>query len=222
MKQKIFGTFGLKILLTALSFITSIVLARVLGTDSYGIYTYTNTWILMLGVICGLGFRTLMVREIAVYQANSDDGLIKGLVSWSNIVVALASLVVGIIFAIIVFLFVFDSNPKLAWSFWIVLGMLPFQTLAGLRQGAMQGVNKLIISQTPETIVQPVLFLILVAGCFLFFPEYQNVYLILSLKLLTTIVAFVIGCVLLFKTINSLHKKTIKKKYDYKGWSRSI
>lgn len=221
MKRKIFGTFGLKILLTGLSFVTSILLARLLGSDAYGIYTYTNTWVLLLGVFSGLGLRSILVKEIAIYQANSNDSLLLGLIRWANIAVALVSIALGSIAAIVVWLYVFDSNQQLAWAFWITLALLPFNTLTSLRQGAMQGLNKLVIGQIPETVVQPVLFLLVVGAIFLFFPASQNVNAILGVKLFTTIVAFIIGCILLAKAI-SLLPQTNLPKYDAKAWSRSI
>lgn len=221
MRQKIFGTFGLKILFTGLSFVTSILLARILGSEAYGIYTYTNTWILLLGILGGLGLRNVLVREIAIYQANFNPGLLRGLIRWSNIIVSLVSLAIVTITAMIIWLFVYDYSQQLAWYFWITLAMLPFLTLSSLRQGAMQGLGKLVMGEIPETLLQPILFLILLTVSWFFLPETQNLYLILAIKLFTMIIAFIVGNILLSKTLMSVSKVDLLQ-YTSSKWAKSI
>lgn len=224
--RKITGTFGLTIIFTALSFITSILLARLLDTKGYGIYTYTATWVSVFTVISGLGFRNILVREIAIYKAKSESSLILGLVSWSNKLVLIVSVLTAIIVGLIIWLFVFDSDKQLGTAFWLTLLILPFYTLNGLRQGAMQGLNYLVIGQIPEKTIQPVLFLLILIIWIVFFKDNINVSGVIIIKLLTTIIAFVVGSIMLAKTINTFIKKSKRSKtnqaYLYASWLRSI
>ena len=224
--KKITGTFGLTVALTALSFITSILLARSLGTRGYGIYTYTATWVSVFTLISGLGFRNILVREIAIYRAKSNSSLILGLISWSNKLVSIISISTVILVGLIIWFLVFNSDDQLAIAFWIALIIIPFSALNSLRQGAMQGLNSLVIGQLPEKIIQPGLFLLALIIWLLFFNTHPSVYGIIALKLFTTIVAFVIGSVILSKTTSTFLRKAeisdTRQTYRYKYWLISI
>ena len=75
------GAFGLRLIYTGLTFLTSILLARVLGTTGFGTYTYAVVWAFLLSVPATMGFDNFIVREIAVYQTQSFWGLMRGILS---------------------------------------------------------------------------------------------------------------------------------------------
>ncbi len=61
------GTFLLTATFAGLSFVISIVLARLLGAEGYGAYAYAISWVTFLITPALFGLDTLIVRQIAVY-----------------------------------------------------------------------------------------------------------------------------------------------------------
>src|ERR1700686_2531071 len=70
---------GLRIGFGVLSFGLSIFLARLLGKEGFGAYSYAFAWIVVLGVPTILGADQLLTREVAAYETKREWGLMRGL-----------------------------------------------------------------------------------------------------------------------------------------------
>ena len=86
------GTFGLNVAGTGLSFIASVLLARLLGAKDFGTYAYAMTWVGFLSFLTVLGFDKLLIRNVATYQTTSSWGLMRGLIRLANQLVFWVSL----------------------------------------------------------------------------------------------------------------------------------
>ncbi|NJK57584.1 MAG: flippase [Pleurocapsa sp. SU_5_0] len=220
--QKIIGTFGLKIAYVGLTFITSAILARILGANNYGTYVYVITCVSILQIPACLGISSLLVREIAAYQAKSRFGLMTGLLRWANQIVLFVSLSLAILAVF------FVKYLDLGWSnqmqnvFYVALISLPLSSLTTVRQGAMEGLNQVLKGQVAETLVQPVLFLILISILYGLFQEAPNVTWIMTTRVLTVAVAFFIGTQLLRKTLVRIKYKPEIIEYDIDNWLSSV
>jgi O-antigen/teichoic acid export membrane protein len=215
------GTFGLKLAAVGISFITSILLARLLGTKGYGVYSYINAWILLLQIPAGLGLRALLVREISAYQSRSEWSLMHGLLHWANQTVLMVSIAVGLLAAIVAWLLIADLNSQMLVVFCLGLGALPWYALNTLRQGAMQGLHHIVSGQLPETLIQPVLFLILVSVGYLIGKQEFDVNWVMGINVLTVGVAFFIGTQMLRRTLPEAVKN---ESFSYKigSWLHSV
>src|SRR3989442_8780468 len=85
------GLFGLRVAFGGLSFIATVVLARLLGTGGLRGFTYARPLILLLGIPAILGMDQLLLRDIAGYQSKAQWCLIWGLLAGANRAVLLAS-----------------------------------------------------------------------------------------------------------------------------------
>ena len=133
------GTFGLKITLVGLSFFNSIFIARLLGVQGYGTYTYIFSWVLLLQIPASLGLQSLLEREISAYRAREEWGSINGLLKWANKFVIVVSISLSCLAAIGASLFQIGSSPETTHAFLLALLLLPLVALTALRRGAMQG-----------------------------------------------------------------------------------
>ncbi|MBE9009898.1 oligosaccharide flippase family protein, partial [Pseudanabaenaceae cyanobacterium LEGE 13415] len=138
--RKAAGSFGIKVFSLGVSFFTNVCLARALGASGYGDYIYAITWIGFLSVPACLGFPEYLVREVAIYSAKEEWGLLKGLLQRANQIVILLSIVVGAIAAIVA-TWTTRANPQLLIVFWLSLVSLPFTAITLVRQGSMRGLN---------------------------------------------------------------------------------
>src|SRR5262252_9443217 len=93
------GLLALRVAFGGLSFILTIILARTLGTEGFGAYSYAFAWTVLLGMPAILGMDQLLIREIATYRLHSQWHLIRGLLRMANCSVLVASVCIAVIAA---------------------------------------------------------------------------------------------------------------------------
>ena len=161
------GTFVLKITYTGLSFLISLVLARVLGASGFGVYAYAVSIVSLLTIPATLGLPQLLIRNIAAYRTKGEWNVMRGLLRWASVsVIAMSLVLVAPALAIIETVAKkFPPNATVAFRFALLL--LPIGGLLQVKQSVLQGLDFIIEGQIPETVVRPILFILLLsAGSF--------------------------------------------------------
>ena len=219
--KKTTGTFGLKILLVGLSFITSIVLARLLSVDGYGIYAYVLAWVSVLQIPSSLGLQSILVRDVMAYQSNSEPALVRGLLRWSNRLALWVSIAIALASAAVAWLVVDDHSSMEMWAFIVALTSLPLLSLTALRQGAMRGFNYVVLGQLPENLIQPAILLLLLLCSYFAFDGDVSPLFAIGLRVFAIGVSFVVGAVLLGRVLPA-STKIVDPKYDARQWTKSV
>ncbi|MEO1349010.1 MAG: flippase [Cyanobacteria bacterium J06635_15] len=214
------GTFGLKITFLALSFLASILSARVLGVQGYGTYTYMLAWVFLLQIPASLGLQFLLEREIAAYRARDEWGFIHGILRWSNQWVFLVSGLLAITAISYVYLFTAISNTQLI-IFCLALTLLPINSLTLLRLGAMKGMRAIVKGQIPENIIQPVFLISCLLIIYYSTQTSIGVIWLVGIRCFAGLIAFLTGGFLLYKTLPKVVKLS-KPNYEISRWIRSI
>jgi O-antigen/teichoic acid export membrane protein len=213
-------SFALKIASTGLVFITSIVLARVLGAEGYGIYAYAMALVGLLGIPASLGLPQLVLRNIAVYQTRSEWGLMRGLLRRANQVVLLTSLGLGVI-ALLVSLVLRDHlSPAMLAAFWLALSILPLVALNGLRTSTLRGLGFVVLGQLPGSLVRPFSFLALVVLTYLLLGNRFNASWAVSMQVGATAIALGFVILILARRLPKAMKESLPA-YDTQTWVRS-
>lgn len=167
--QILIGGFGgllIKTANTALAFGLAIVLARTLGPDGYGIYSFALALLMLVGIPSQLGVPQLVVRETAKADTVSDWGLMRGLWRWANVVVITFSSFVVVALASAAFYTWGLSGPR-ATALSVGLPLIPLVAFANVRAACLRGLRKVVLGQLPESVLRPGLLLLLLAGCLL-------------------------------------------------------
>jgi len=191
------GSLGLKIGLTGFSFLTSLILARSLGTAEYGGYAYVLAWVNFLCIPVLAGLDNVVIREVAAGQAQSAWGVVRGLLRWSNQVVLALSVIIGLLAAIIAEVFARQVNWAQLPAFLIALTLLPLMALTRVRQAAMQGLGHVVAGQLPETLIQPAIFIGLIVLSQSLLGPALRARTAVALFVIATGTAFLVGAVVL-------------------------
>lgn len=205
-----------------LMLLTSVVLARWMGADGYGVYATAMALAILLTVPTGLGLPTLVIRLLASYRAHRQWGLMRGLLVRGNqavltVSLATAGLAAGVIWA---------SGDRLgadrAMTYSLAMLLIPLTALGAMRSAALRGLHHVIFGQLPENLIMPALLLALIAGWWLsagglstLSPEYA-----ILARIVATAVAFGIGAALLFKRIPPAVREATPE-FDLRAWARS-
>lgn len=211
----------MKIAATALNFLASLLIARLLGLAGYGAYAYAQSWVVLLVVPAMLGMDLLLVRNIAAYSAGSDWGLMKGLLRWANRAVLITSVGLSLLAATAAWFFGRSLEPQMLFAFLVAMSLPPLTVLIYVRQAAMRGLQRVVVGQLPETLIRPLLFLALIGGAFLLLGENLGAAGAVGLSAAAAMVALLIGTRLLRKTIPQAVTRA-HPIYRGREWMRSV
>ena len=152
------GSILLRVANAALALATSVLLARLLGPEGYGIYAFAFSLVGLLSLPAQAGLPTLLVREVARYEVDGRWGLMVGLLRRSNQAVALVTLIIATgAVAFMSLTGVRPGSPSGA-TFIAALALLPLMALGNLRGAALRGLRKVVEGQLPEFLLRPGLF----------------------------------------------------------------
>lgn len=155
------GSFGIKIVYTLLGLATSIVLARALSPEGYGIYAFAFSVMSLLAVPVQMGLPMLVMREVARYQHAGRWDLLRGILKRANQAVLLVSMIFGLMGAVVVWWLADRVDAtQLATVGWALL-LLPLVGLNKLRGAALRGLRRVVLGQLPEMLLQPGILLVL-------------------------------------------------------------
>jgi O-antigen/teichoic acid export membrane protein len=212
------GSFFIKFGNRALTFILGVVLARTLGAEAFGIYTFVYAVIQIIGIPTELGLPNLLVRFIAKYEVENKWGEINGILKFSNIIVAVVSTTLMLIsFCILYFEFVEFETAKYNTFLWGIT-LLPVIALGAVRAAALRGFRLIVHGLIPDGIIKPSLFIAFLLLIYWQIGGTISASTGMVLNFIASTIAYFIGAYWLIKYMPSKVKKE-KPTYDIKKWS---
>lgn len=198
------GVYGLRIVAQVTAFVTTVILARVLGASGYGTFRFVLASVTVLGIPAVLGLDQLLIREIAKLSARKQWNLVRGMIGWTNRVALIASAVAAIAAFVVVPRYLLADRPEYVAPFAAALLLVPVLALTKLRRACLQGFHQMIRSVVPELIVRNGLFLLFIAIGFVFFRSRVGLVEVVWLRLGAETAAFLVGAFLVRYTIRQL------------------
>ncbi len=153
----------MRLVSVALLFSLTLVLARLLGPEQYGIYAFVFTLMQVSTTIGRGGLMHIMVREIAVSLGAHDIAAARGYL-WIGWVVALVmATTMALIFGLILMplLTEIDDTSYHAQVFGAVY--IAAMVLVGMLEAAIRGSGRVLVGQTAELLLRPLVQLTLIA-----------------------------------------------------------
>ncbi|NWF75247.1 MAG: flippase [Nitrospirae bacterium] len=214
------GIFVIRIISIVLSFVTSIILARLLGVVDYGIFTYSFAWVSVLMMVSIMGFDKLLLRYVSTYHAKFKWELIYGIVRRTYVIAIVVSIILMFLVAIIALVVQKSHDLNVLSSFLLSLLLLPIFTLIRLHQSTLQGLHRIMSGQVPEMIIQPILFILFILITFFIINK--------KLSAPLAIIEFIIASILILIALRYMLKKSISQYikditpiYEMKLWLKS-
>ncbi len=136
-----------------LQFLVQLIIARGLGVQEFGLYSYVMSWISLLMLLAVLGSDSVFLRFIPEYIAAQRWSLLRGLLQVGSRLVMAASLMIAAIGLTVVW---FSMAPGTRQDAFIVgLMLLPFLSLNLLRQATLRAFKHVVMARSPELLIQP-------------------------------------------------------------------
>jgi O-antigen/teichoic acid export membrane protein len=190
-------SFGLKAGNAAIAFGLTVMLARSLGAEGYGIYAYTVALVVLMSIPAEGGLPILVVRETAAAQARDDWGGVRGMWQWAAGAALAVSLIVALISAPVAWLLREHFSRIELTAFALALALVPMIVLANLAGAALRGLHRVILGQLPELVLRPAALLVAIAVFLLLVPEAMRADIAVALHTTAALVALIATAVLL-------------------------
>lgn len=214
------GTAGLKLVNMLLTFIVGMLLARNLGPENYGIYTFVLSVITLLGLPTKAGLPTLIVRETAKYQLQEEWSYLRGLLTLANIFVVGFSIFVAVVAAGIAWsVWGGEQNIKTSTFLWALL-LLPLVAFGNIRGATLRGLRKVVQGQFSEQVVRPLVLIILV-GSVVALERELTPQITMQYNVVAALIAFIVGTALLFRGIPPTVRRS-ESSFELSAWFRSL
>ena len=160
-------SFILQIGLTALTFFSSVLLARLGGDEGFGIYSLVFSWLFVIQIVANLGVDDLLLKELPIFKDQKAWGKRDALLAWAEKRTLWASLLLMLGFY---FLLRYTNLPGLSnyadYYFW-ALPIIPAYAFLQIWQSALRAEGQMSWGQLGDRIVQPLLFFIFLALLYL-------------------------------------------------------
>lgn len=142
-----------------LAFAVATVLARSLGPEGYGLYSFALAVLMFTAIPAQVGVPQLVVRETAKSQAAGNTKEIRGLWGWSTLAVLLFS-GGALLTALAIGRWVGETGDSSQVDVLMAgLLLIPLMAFINLGSSCLRGLRKVVLGQLPEGIVRPVFFL---------------------------------------------------------------
>ncbi len=157
------GVGAMRLLSIPTGLVSSIILARTLGPESFGQYAFVMA-LLPLLVLPVAGVPQLLTREVSGYSHAGKWSLYRGVVRGAHIWVVFVSLIVFVLYV--------TGGPFIGWipteGKWALLGIIilivPINGLNAVKNGTIKGLGFPAYAELPSQLIQPVIVLVAYAS----------------------------------------------------------
>lgn len=213
-------SIALKLSSAFLAFLVSVLLARILGPEGYGIYAYAFAVVTLLAMPAQAGLPILVVRETARGMAQNKPELVRGVWVWSSRVIALLSMILATGAGLVLYFWRKGAWDEQAWTFLWAFALVPLMALGNLRGAALRGLHKIVAGQLPEFVLRPGTFVLLIGGTAGLGLLQLTPSLVMALHVAAAATAFSLGAYLLWKHAPSSVKQS-RPRYMTRIWVAS-
>ncbi len=212
------SSFVLKIAITGVGFISSIVLARTMGAVSFGIYSYVLTWVMILVLFAKVGLQNYSVRFVSQVMTIKKWSDLKGFVLFSFACSLMSSLLIAL--AILLFAW-FKSNAltpeQLQTVIWGAL-LLIVMTWLDVGMGILRGLKHVGLMQVPW-LSRILLFTAYVAVVYLIWNRHLSADKAMLIHVMAAMIALIFSKFILYKKL-PLDIWKPKASYQVGNWTK--
>lgn len=163
-KQKV-AIFALlfRLLSAAILFGLAVLLARTLGPEQFGVYSFIFALMQVSVTIGRGGLPNILVRDVAVSRAKGDIGLARSYLRLGWMVAAPMALLMAILYGVVLLLQLTGDMPVPHGA--AVGGMVYIATmiLVGMLEAGLRGSGRILLGQFAELLIRPSIQFVIVA-----------------------------------------------------------
>ncbi len=176
-----------------LAFLTQLLVARVIGAQSFGIYAYVLAWMTVLAYLAMLGFHIALLRFIPTYLASQSWPLLAGVVRYAEHRVMAVGGALVVACAITIWLFGQTLEREVRLTFLIALALVPLLSLMVVRSSMVRAYGGVVTAILPERLVRDGIVLVIVGFIWLVDLGSQGAPLIIAATVAASMLALAVA-----------------------------
>ena len=216
--KKFLGTAGVQILGRGLTVILGIVLARTLGPEEFGRYSFILSLIAIAVIPTIAGMPQLLVREIANAQLDKRWGELKGILNWAMGYIVAVSFVVMLLLALAIE--VKWIRPDIGNLLWVGLILIPIRGVLARQNALLNGLRFPVLAQLPQGVLTSFFVLVLV-GFILLLGFRVDAYFLLQIQIIASLIGLIISAYFV-SSKKPIEIKSITAEYNIKQWHKTL
>ncbi|TCJ26447.1 hypothetical protein E0X81_12010 [Halomonas sp. GDM18] len=190
--------------------ITGVYLARCLGPEQLGMYSYTISWINILAIFAMAGLPQLLMRNIPIFKVDAEPDRISSILTWSNIYVGIVSIVVLIsIYVYTSFSITYKENTYLL-CFATVL--IPLKGYFSRQVAVMNSFDRPIAAQFYSNLTQPLIVFLLIFLLVFVYDDLEPAQIIM-IQAVSFVICLILGSFKIKKIFNHTSKYISEKSW---------
>lgn len=191
------GVYLVKISSGALIFATQVVLARLLGVESFGTYALAYAWLTLILIVGRQGFDVASVRYIAAYRGSAEWGLLRGFIRFSRVTVFGTSTAAAALFAFAAWLFRSAYSTETLYAFWFAAATAPVFAFAQIHEAMLRGLKCVVSGVVFQALLQPAIVMLAFPVAVLWFNANAGAETAMAVYFAASVVSLVCVMVLL-------------------------
>ncbi|MBA2422597.1 MAG: oligosaccharide flippase family protein [Chitinophagales bacterium] len=197
----------------------SLIITNLLGAAAYGVFSYGFSWVNLLAVFSCMGFEQLALKEIPTYQAQGRKDLMHGYFRYATKKILLISVIVSILLFLISWLLQQPDDNLLRTGFWLAIPVLPVIAMINLRLSWLRSFHLNSLSQFPDKLIRPLVFLVMLLIAFLIYGRELNIFMVIIMSGISIIVALAVGNYFVQKKVLSTVAEVIPL-FEKQKWTK--
>jgi len=135
-----------------LTYCSQLIIARLVGVDTYGVYAYVFAWMVVLAYFSALGFDVGLLRFVPAYEAKSAWALLRGVIQYAQRRAALVGISVVLVGIGVVRGCV--PSPELRSTFLVGFALVPILALVRIRCSVVRAFGGVASALVPDRVVR--------------------------------------------------------------------
>lgn len=193
------GSMGIKLAYTAIAFLNSMLLAKILGAEGFGIYAYVFALMQFLSIPTQMGIPALVIRELAIANAHQRWALMRGLITRAHQAVGLFALVMVTLVLVVLFSLRDSIEPVKMQTLLVGLFLVVIVPLSLLRAAMLSGLRHVVLAQLVDELVRPGIFLLMLLFIYIMQTPGVSAVTVMVQQLVAYLLAFMAGLYLFFR-----------------------
>jgi O-antigen/teichoic acid export membrane protein len=141
---------------------SQLLIARIVGAETYGVYAYVIAWMTILAYFSALGFDIALLRFVPAYQTTGAWSLARGIIQYAERRVLAVSILVMLVGALVITIWSRQFSPGLGNTFLVGFILVPVWALLWIRCSIVRAFGGVALALVPDRVVRDGLLLILI------------------------------------------------------------
>jgi O-antigen/teichoic acid export membrane protein len=148
------AAFAIYVVSIGVTYVSQLLIARLVGVDIYGLYAYVFAWMTVLAYFSALGFDVAILRFVPAYEATRDWHLLKGVIRYSQRRAAVVGTVTVLAGLLIVLFRGSSMSVDLRNAFVVGLVLVPVWALLWIRCSVVRAFGGVVWAIAPDRLVR--------------------------------------------------------------------